>query len=260
VSYSTIKLDTNGAIATLTLSRAEVRNAINAEMIRDLRECVDALAADPPRVLVLAGEGALFCAGADAKWMAETGRLSADENYADALALADLLAALNTLPCPVLARVQGGAYGGGIGFMSCCDAVVCTDSAAFSFGEARLGLTPATIAPYVIAKIGASAVRELFMSAARFDAQRALAVGLVHEVVAETELDSSIQKRVEQYLACGPEALKTTKQLIATLQPALSEQREATAQLIAELRASDEGREGLAAFLCKRKPKWVEDA
>jgi methylglutaconyl-CoA hydratase len=257
VTHSTIRLDSTGSVFTLTLTRPEVRNAINAQMIRELHECIGSLASEPPRVLILAGEGALFCAGADAKWMAETGQLGWDENYIDALAMADLLAALNALPCPVLARVQGGAYGGGIGFACCCDAVVCADNAQFAFGEARLGLTPATIAPYVIAKIGASAARELFLSAARFDAQRALSIGLVHEVVADADLNAAVQTRTEQYLACGPEALKATKRVIASVAPSPAGYREDTARLIAELRASDEGREGLAAFLEKRRPGWV---
>lgn len=257
MTYSTIRLEALDRVTRLTLNRPDVRNAINAEMIRELRDCVDGFTAAPPRVLVLTGDGPLFCAGADAKWMAETGQLGWDENYVDALAMADLLATLNALPCPVLARVQGGAYGGGIGFMCCCDAAVCADDAQFSFGEARLGLTPATIAPYVMGRIGASAARELFLSAARFDAQRALAIGLVHEVVAEAELDSAVERRVQQYLACGPKALQATKQLIASLSPSLVNHREDTARLIAELRSSAEGREGLAAFLEKRKPSWL---
>lgn len=257
MTYTTIRLERSGNIAKLTLARPEVRNAINAEMITELRECADHLATDPPRVLVLAGEGALFCSGADAKWMAQTGQLGWDENYVDALAMADLLYALNGLPFPVLARVQGGAYGGGIGLLACCDAVVCADNAAFSFGEVRLGLAPATIAPYVIAKLGVSAAREFFLSAARFDAQRVLG-RLVHEVVPEAGLDAAVAARISQYLACSPRAIAATKALVAGLLPELRSAREDTARLIAELRASPEGREGLAAFLDKRKPEWAE--
>ena len=245
-----------GPVTRITLARPEVRNAINAQLIRELRAELEQLQAQPPRVLVLAGEGAMYCAGADVNWMAETGQLGWDENYVDALAMADLLAALNGLPFPVLACVQGGAYGGGIGFLACCDAVVCADDASFAFGEVKLGLAPATIAPYVIAKIGVSAARELMLSADRFDAWRAESVGLVHQVVAAVDLDTVVSERAERYLKAGPQAVQATKSLIAKLSPYLAVHREETARLIAELRASEEGREGLTAFLEKRRPNW----
>ena len=257
MDYTTIRLEISGPVARLFLTRPDLRNAINASMIRELRECLGHLVANPPRVLVLSGDGSVFCAGADANWMAETGRLGWDENYVDALAMADLLAELNSLPCPVLARVQGGAYGGGIGLICCCDAVVCADNAQFSLSEVRLGLTPSTISPYVLAKIGASHARDLFLSAARFGAQRAQASGMVHEVVAETELDSAVEQRIQQYLACAPGAMAAAKAQIASLGQSPAQWREETARLIAELRSSSEGREGLAAFLEKRKPEWA---
>jgi methylglutaconyl-CoA hydratase len=257
VPYSTIRIEFSDSAARLTLARPNLRNAINQQMIGELRAAVNHLAAEPPRVLVLAGEGVLFCAGADANWMAETGRQGWEANYVDALALTDLLAALNALPCPVLARVQGGAYGGGIGLLACCDAVVCVDDAQFAFGEVRLGLAPATIAPYVIAKIGVSAARELFLSAARFGAQRALSIGLVHHVVAPSGLDQAVERRIGEYLACSPQAVTASKRLIGNVAPAAA-LGETTARLIAELRASPEGSEGLAAFLEKRRPSWSE--
>jgi methylglutaconyl-CoA hydratase len=252
-----LRLEQHGSVAHLWLSRPAVRNAFNAELIAALSRQLHELAIARPRVLVLGGDGPLFCAGADAQWMAQSGNQGWDTNYADALAMAGLLEALNALPFPVIARVQGGAYGGGIGLLACCDAVIAAEDAKFSFGEVRLGIAPATIAPYVIAKIGVSAARDMFLSAAHFDATRALQLGLLHEVVPEAELDIAVDSRIERYTGNSPAALAATKRLIgeiASIQPGL---REATARLIAELRASDEGREGLAAFQEKRKPYWA---
>jgi methylglutaconyl-CoA hydratase len=158
----------------------------------------------------------------------------------------------------VLGRVQGGAYGGGIGFMCCCDAVICADNAQFSLSEVRLGLTPSTISPYVLGKIGSTHARDLFLSAARFGATQALRIGLVHQVVPEAELDEAIDARVQQYLSCAPGAVAAAKAQIAALGPSPAQWREETARLIAGLRSSAEGREGLASFLEKRKPGWAE--
>ncbi|MDQ3024699.1 MAG: enoyl-CoA hydratase-related protein [bacterium] len=252
-----LRVERDGAVVHVWLSCPEVRNAFNAELIGELNAHLAALTSDPPRVLVLGGDGPLFCSGADAKWMADSGQQGWDANYADALEMANLLATLNALPCAVLGRVQGGAYGGGIGLLACCDAVVAVDNAAFSFGEVRLGIAPATIAPYVVAKIGVSAARELFLSAAKFDAYGAKAIGLVHAIVAESELDSEIERRIEQYLANGPGAVAATKRLLAGLHSVSQVLLEETARLISELRTSPEGRDGLAAFIGKRKARWV---
>jgi methylglutaconyl-CoA hydratase len=243
----------------LTLNRPDVRNAFNDDMIAELTEWATALRGDPEvRVVVLAGAGKTFSAGADLQWMARTVNYSEAQNFDDAAATALMFQAINTLRVPVIGRVHGGAFGGGAGLAACCDIVVAADTATFGFTEVRLGIVPAVISPFVLEKIGRSAARELFLTGAIFSAERARSIGLVHAVVPEPELDARVADYVGQLLAGGREAIAAAKQLIARVSHTpLEDQPQLTARTIAARRVSAEGQEGLAAFLEKRKPRWI---
>jgi methylglutaconyl-CoA hydratase len=238
-------------------NRPEKRNAFNPEVIAELKRVFTLdPGGDMPRVVVLAGRGDFFCAGAGIDWMQETASYS--QNQADADALAEMLGIVDSCPVPVIARVQGGAFGGGLGLLACCDSVVAEQGAKFAFSEVRLGLSPATIAPYVLPKIGAGTARDLFLSGAVFDTDRAFEHGLVHTIVPPAELDAAVEQKISDMLRGGPMAMAATKRLIKILSGAIApEILQVTAKLIAELRASPEGQEGLAAFLEKRDPSWV---
>lgn len=257
-----LSFDTDSrGIATLRLDRPEVHNAFNAELIEALTDRFDRLAAAPPRVLVLAGAGASFSAGADLGWM--RGMAEADEaaNRADATRLAAMFRALDNLPCPVLARVHGPAFGGGVGLIACCDMAIAAESATFGLTEVRLGLIPATIAPFVLARIGRSHARRYLLGGERFDAAEAHRIGLVDDVVAVDALDAAIESRLEALLACGPTAVAECKALIrrvAEFDGGHQELDSITAEWIARVRVSDEGQAGLRAFLDKRRPEWNE--
>jgi len=249
-------------VATVTLDRPEARNAINAELIARLRDCFAALAADDAvRVVVLTGAGTAFSAGADVRWMQEAARFTAEENAADARALAVMLATVDRCPKPVVARVNGAAFGGGAGLIACCDIAVAVEGARFSFSEVRLGIAPATIGPFVLRKIGPSQARALFLTAERFDAAHAREIGLVHAVVPSDELDAAVARQTAMLLHGGPGALAAAKELVQEL-PGMTdgEQRAYTAALIAALRTGEEGQEGLRAFLDRRSPSWAPDA
>jgi len=249
------------SIATITLDRPEVRNALNAALIAALRDCFAALATDDAvRGVVLTGAGTVFSAGADVRWMQEAAHFTAEENAQDARALAAMLAAVDRCPKPVVARVNGAAFGGGAGLIACCDIAVAVEGARFSFSEVRLGIVPATIGPFVLRKIGASQARALFLTAERFDAARAREIGLIHAVVPAEELDAAVARQTEMLLQGGPHALAAAKELVQEL-PGMtdSEQRAYTAALIAHLRTSPEGQEGLRAFLDHRSPSWTPD-
>jgi methylglutaconyl-CoA hydratase len=254
-----IDLEQDGPVLSVWLNRPEVRNAFTPTMIAALRECFTGPAcASSVRVVLLGGEGGVFCAGADLEWMQASARMSTQENYTDALGLAQMLAALDACPCPVVCRVQRAAVGGALGLMACCDSVICTSDSVFAFGEVRLGISPATIAPYVINKIGPSHARDLFLSGERFNAERAFSMGLVHAIVKPGELDEVIESKIDELLLAGPSAARATKALVRNLSPQLAPaMQEQTAQLIADLRVSAEGQEGLAAFLSKRDPTWL---
>ena len=248
-------------IATVTLDRPEVRNALDAELIAAISGCFAALAADDAvRVVVLTGEGTVFSAGADVRWMQEATHFTAEENAQDARALAAMLAAVDRCPKPVVARVNGAAFGGGAGLIACCDIAVAVAGTRFSFSEVRLGIVPATIGPFVLRKIGASQARALFLTAERFDAARAREIGLVHAVVPAEELDAAVARQTEMLLQGGPQALAAAKELVQEL-PGMAdgEQRAYTAALIAHLRTSPEGQEGLRAFLDRRSPSWTSE-
>jgi methylglutaconyl-CoA hydratase len=250
-------IDARG-VARLTLDRAEKHNAFDDAVIRELTAHLAALDSDPQvRVVVLTGAGASFSAGADLNWMRAMAGYGERENRADALALADLMGALDRLARPTIARVNGPAFGGGVGLIACCDIVIASSAARFAFTEVRLGLAPAVISPFVIAAIGARQARRLFATGETFDAAHAQAIGLVHEVVAPDALDASVEAVVAQLLQGGPEALRAIKDLVHTVAAEDADDlRGHTAELIARLRASPEGQEGLGAFLAKRPPGW----
>jgi methylglutaconyl-CoA hydratase len=246
-------------VATVTLNRPALHNAFDDVLIRLLTDALKALEADTAvRLVVLTGAGASFSAGGDLNWMRRMAQYTEAENLADALALAGLMRILNDLAKPTLARVQGAAFAGGVGLVSCCDIAVAADAAVFSISEARLGLIPSTISPYVIAAIGPRAARRYFLSAERFTAEEAYRIGLVHEVVPEADLDRTVDRIVRSLLEAGPQAQAGGKRLIVEVKfrPVDDDLVAHTARNIAAARASPEAREGLAAFFDKRKPAW----
>lgn len=259
---SHLTLARHGHIARVTLNRPDVRNAFNEALIAELTHAFTTLAQDPTlRAVVLAAEGKAFCAGADLNWMQAMAGYSWEENHADATRLADMLWALYSCPVPVVARVQGDVYAGGVGLVACADVVVAVDTAGFCLSEARLGLLPATIGPYVARALGEQASRRYFVTAERFGAAEAQRLGLVHEVVAADTLDAKVDEVAAAITANGPAAVRACKQLVKDvagreITPAL---RDDTARRIADIRASAEGRDGVQSFLAKRKPGWLAD-
>lgn len=248
----------DGPVEHLSLNRPEVRNAFNQELIAELSEWAASTRDDSRvRVVVLSGAGKSFCAGADIGWMAKTVEFSEEENMRDAAAASRMFGALNTLPIPLIGRVHGAALGGGVGLAAVCDIVVAERGAMFGFTEVKLGILPAVISPFVLEKIGRSAARELFLTGARFSAERAREIGLVHAVVSEADLDATVRKYLDECLTGGREAIAAAKALIAEVwdQP-FEAAVPMTAAALAERRVSPEGQEGLRAFLEKRKPGW----
>jgi methylglutaconyl-CoA hydratase len=260
-NYEHLSVGHGDAVATVALARPDARNALNAGLIGELRRCAEELAEDDKvRVVVLTGEGDFFCAGADIGYMRDTANFSYEENLEDARNLAAMFEAVDGCPKPVVARVKGAAIGGGVGLVAAADVAVAEEGTVFAFSEVRLGISPATIAPFVVRKIGHSQVRALFLTGERFDGVRAREIGLVHEVISEEDLDAAVQEKVEGLLAGGPEALAATKALLRELRDAAPDEvKEITARRIAELRTGEEGQEGLGAFLEKRKPAWREE-
>jgi len=253
-----LAIDPRG-VATLTLNRQERRNAFDDAVIAELGEALAKVGADPAvRVLVLTGTGAAFSAGGDLNWMRRMAGYGEAENYQDAMRLAAMFRALNDMPKPTVARVNGAAFAGGVGLICCCDVAVAAADAKFAISEARLGLVPATICPYVVAAIGARAARRYNLTAEIFGAGDALRIGLVHEVVEPAALDDAVARIVAELLAGGPNAQARAKSLIAETadRPVTAAVMELTARTIAQARASPEGREGVTAFLEKRKPAW----
>lgn len=248
-------------VATVTLNRPQSHNALTPEMIKGLRETFDELGGDDQiRIVVLRGRGRSFCAGADLGAMRAAAEYSYEENVADSEAIFDLMSTLSSCPKPVVAAVQGAAIGGGVGLVSCCDISIAVSGTIFAFSEVRLGILPAVISPFVTNRMNAGAVRELFLTGERFDAERALAAGLVQHVVeSETALEELLQERIRLLLQAAPGAQAAVKELLREIQRRPdSELRGYTSQFIAHRRASDEGREGMSAFLEKRKPWWQQ--
>jgi methylglutaconyl-CoA hydratase len=262
VNFKTNKIEVShaGAVATVTLARPDVRNAFDEEMIAALTAAFVHLDADPGvRVVVLAALGRAFCAGADLAWMRRMAGFTADENQRDALGLATMLETIYRSRKPVIARIQGDCYAGGMGLVAACDMAVAATGVQFCLSEVRLGLIPATIAPYVITRMGPSAARRYMLTAERFGASDALQFGLIQRVVEDDALDSAVSEWVKALLGNSPAAIAEAKRLLHDVtQSALSpELIMDTAQRIASIRASVEGREGVTAFLEKRAPSWT---
>lgn len=256
-----LRLGRDGAVARVSLSRPEVHNAFDAALIHDLTATFNALAAEPAdalRAVVLSGDGNSFSAGADVDWMQASMTLGLEENAADAARMAAMFSAIDGCPAPVIARVHGAALGGGIGLCAVADIVLASADVTFGFTETRLGLLPAVISPFVLAKIGESHARALFPGGERFGAERARQIGLVHEVLAdEAALDVRLDAVIAELLAAGPTAARAAKALIRELRTlSAADARAHTVRHIAQQRTSPEGQEGLSAFLEKRPPSW----
>jgi methylglutaconyl-CoA hydratase len=245
---SALRLERFGPVLRVALARPERRNAFDASLIAELTEAFADVG--DARAVVLSGDGPSFSAGADVEWMRSSVELSYDDNIADAMRLHAMLATIDGCPAPVVARVQGHALGGGCGLVACCDIAVAEPDAQFGFSEVRLGIVPAVVSPFALAKIGASAARRWFVSGERFSAAVALRIGLVHEVAAD--LDAAVGRVVDELLAAGPEAARGAKELARAPLPA-----DETARRIAAHRTSAEGQEGLRAFLDGRAPGWA---
>jgi methylglutaconyl-CoA hydratase len=258
--YATLRVDIRNAVALVTLNRPKVHNAFDETLIADLTAALRVTEADETvRAVVLLGAGSSFCAGADLNWMRKMAGFSQGQNLADAQALAAMLSTLNTLSKPTIARVHGAVVGGGVGLVACCDIAIATQDATFALSEARLGLIPAAISPYVIEAIGARAARRYFLTAERFTAAEAYRLGLLHDLVLPEELDPRINELLGYLVTAGPRAQGECKTLIRAVahRPVDARVIGDTARRIARIRASPEGKEGVAAFLAKRKPAWV---
>jgi len=259
--YQHLQVERRGFAAWVTLARPEVHNAFNAALIAELHTAFEELSADDSlRAVVLAGKGRNFCAGADLNWMGASLGYTRDENVDDALRMSDMFRVIDRCRHPVIGRIQGAALGGGSGLAAVCDIAIAADNARFGFTEARLGITPAVISQFVVPKIGSGAARALFLTAERFDAQRALAIGLVHKVVSADKLDDAVNATLRDIGQNGPAGVRAAKLLARDiLDLNRDEAHSMTAATIADLRVSPEGQEGIRAFLEKRRATWVSD-
>jgi methylglutaconyl-CoA hydratase len=255
-----IKLAVSGGVARVTLARPEVRNAFNAEAIEQLHETFMRItAADDIRAVVLAGEGPVFCGGADINWMRASIDFAFDANLGDAERMSDMYRAIDNCPKAVVGRIHGAALGGGAGLAAVCDIAIAADDAIFGFTEVKLGIIPATISPFVLAKIGPSHARALFVTGQRFDAARAKAIGLAHETVAASELDDAVDRCLAELHTSGPNAISATKLLVRrVLDNSYDDSRAITTRAIAKQRVSPEGQEGLRAFLERRPASFAD--
>ena len=259
-TYDTLEISVAGRVATITLNRPDVRNAFNETAIADIAMAFDEVGQDlDVRAIVLAANGPAFCAGADLNWMKKMASYSRDENEADAMRLADMLRTIYFSPKPVVAKVQGDCYAGGMGLVAACDIVVASEGVNFCLSEVKLGLIPATISPYVIKAMGEQASRRYFLTAERFSATQAKHMGLAHEIVVPEALDSTVQAIAAALCANSPNAVREAKRLVREVAgvPIDDAMLADTADRIAAIRASNEGREGVASFLEKRKPSWL---
>lgn len=255
-----LRIEVGAQVARITLTRSEMRNAFNDEVIAEITQAFTQLGThDDVRAIVLLAEGPAFCAGADLNWMRRMADYSREENLADAAKLAEMLRLIYECPKPTVARVQGDVVAGGMGLVACCDMAVSVDSAGYCLSEVKLGLIPATISPYVIRAMGARAAHRYFLTAERFSATEALRIGFVHEVVAADQLDAKVDEIVQALVKNSPDAVKVCKKLVRDVayeeisQPLIAK----TVEGIADIRSSAEGREGVSAFLGKRKPSWL---
>ncbi len=259
--HATLQLERDGAVASVVLSRPEVHEAFDATMVAELTAVFRELASDEDvRVIVIRSQGKSFCAGADLNWMRRMGEQSREANEADAYKLADMFEAITDAPQPVVACVQGAALGGGAGLVTACDLAIASEKAVFGFTEVRLGILPAVIAPHVLRKLGVGAAQALFLTGERFGAAEAHRLGLVHRVTDPGSLDEGLDALVRDLLSSSSEAMAAVKKLVTAISHHTpGEARDATAEAIARARASRDGREGLTAFLTKRKPVWHPD-
>ncbi len=260
ISNATLGIAIAGPLATVTLNRPEVRNAFNETVIDELTRAFRELGeAEGIRAIVLAAQGPAFCAGADLNWMKKMAGYTHEENRADAGQLAEMLRTIYCCPKPVLAKVQGDCYAGGMGLVAACDIAIAAEQVNFCLSEVKLGLIPATISPYVIKAMGENAARRYFLTAERFSAQEALRIGFVHSVTAADALDAAAAEMVKALVSASPNAVKEAKRLVREVagQPLSDALIADTAERIATIRASDEGREGVRSFLEKRKPGWL---
>jgi methylglutaconyl-CoA hydratase len=260
--YQTILCECVRGIAYVTLNRPDIHNAFNDVMIHELTEvfaAIDKLA--DIRVVVLTGKGKSFCAGADLNWMRRVKDYSYEQNLRESLELSDMLFSMYSCSKPTIARVNGAAIGGGTGLVAVCDIAIAASTAKFSFSEVKIGLIPACISPYVVKKCGEGRCREFFLTGERMTAERALGAGLVNKVVEMGELDDAVAQYTDQLVSSGPEAIMRCKELLRNV-PLMSydEVKRYTAEVIAQIRGSEEGQEGMNAFLQKRRPKWADDA
>jgi methylglutaconyl-CoA hydratase len=260
MTYTTLNVTIDGRIATVTLDRPDVRNAFNETAIGELALAFDELGRNEDvRAIVLAANGPAFCAGADLNWMRKMAGYSHAENSADALALADMLRTIYTCPKPTVARVQGDCYAGGMGLVAACDIAIASEEVNFCLSEVKLGLIPATISPYVIKAMGEQAARRYFLTAERFSAREAARIGFVHETVITEQLDETVAAVVKALVSNSPHAVAAAKVLVRDMvgRPVTQELLSDTAARIADIRASEQGKEGVASFLEKRKPSWL---
>jgi methylglutaconyl-CoA hydratase len=260
MSYTTLRFEISNHIARITFSRPEVHNAFHSGVIKEMRQVFAEIAKTSDiRAVVITGEGKSFCAGADLNWMKAVAEYKFDQNLAESNELAELFNDMYTCTCPIIGRINGAAIGGGAGFVAVCDIAIGAQSAVVSFSEVKIGLVPACIGPYVIKKIGEGRSRELFITGERLTADRAKEVGLLNAVVPDADLDKTIDALLQQILTSGPNAISMAKELVSKVpQMNAAEYKPFTAEMIAKLRNSAEGQEGMAAFLAKRKPSWTE--
>ncbi|HAT31939.1 MAG TPA: enoyl-CoA hydratase [Janthinobacterium sp.] len=260
MEFQTLRMAIEGKVATITLDRPDVRNAFNETTIAELTLAFDGLGrSDMVRAIVLAANGPAFCAGADLNWMKKMAAYSHAENQADAMQLAEMLRTIYLCPKPVLAKVQGDCYAGGMGLVAACDIVITAEESNFCLSEVKLGLIPATISPYVIRAMGENAARRYFLTAERFSAREAQRIGFAHEVVAADALDTRVAEIVKSLITNSPSAVQQAKVLVRDVagQPLTQALLADTAERIAHIRASEQGREGVQSFLEKRKPNWL---
>jgi methylglutaconyl-CoA hydratase len=261
MNYSTIKYSKVSQVGTISFNRPEIHNAFNSTVIDEMLSLFDEIETDKDlRIVILTGEGKSFCSGADLNWMRSVVNQSFEENLDESNRLADLFHKIYSFPRPVIGKINGAAIGGGTGFVAVCDISIAAESAKFSFSEVKIGVVPACIGPYVIKKMGEGKARELFITGERMDAKRAFEVGLVNSYVSDDKLDEVVESLVQSVLSSGPEAVTMAKKLVSTVPGMTPEQfKPYTAEMIAKLRISNEGQEGMEAFLNKRKPKWVKE-
>lgn len=257
MNYKTIKIKEEGKIATVILNREEIHNAFNEDLIFELTNCFNNIAESSYRIVILTANGDYFCSGADLNWMKKLTSLNKEENINDAENLFKMFETINNCPKPIIGKINGSAFGGGVGLIAVCDIAVCHSNCLFAFSEVKLGITSAVISSFVVPKIGLSNARELFISGERFSAEKALKIGLVHEVVEKENLQRKIEEKIRVLLSSSPNAIKECKLLLRKFaELSKVDYKKFSIEKLAELRLSKEGKEGINAFLEKRKANW----